>query len=371
MGCGATKAVQVQPADAVEPLAPGDHPGTSGIPSGVELELDRLSTLDDLPSGESGEPRVLLLGAGDCGKSTLFRQLQLLYGGTAAAKNSYVLAGAVRSHLFHTLREATQGMARLGIEFAEPQNIARAQTLLDVAKVDDATVRGLDDDVAAVGADAGLRDVLKRGAAVHLPESAAYFLDAASRILAPGYVPTGDDVLRMRVRTRGVALAQISAFGRDFEVVDVGGARTERRKWAGRLRGAAAVFWVGSLAEFDQPLYEDEEVNRLDESVALWRETAAMPELEGAALSVFLCKRDVLASKAAAADADALATLRARCAGSGGDADGADPSALVAQRYLDACPRLSKADVHAVDATDAKDVRAALDAAFRGLAKPV
>ena len=236
MGCGATKAVQVQPADAVEPLAPGDHPGTSGIPSGVELELDRLSTLDDLPSGESGEPRVLLLGAGDCGKSTLFRQLQLLYGGTAAAKNSYVLAGAVRSHLFHTLREATQGMARLGIEFAEPQNIARAQTLLDVAKVDDATVRGLDDDVAAVGADAGLRAVLKRGAAVHLPESAAYFLDAASRILAPGYVPTGDDVLRMRVRTRGVALAQVSAFGRDFEVVDVGGARTERRKWAGRLQ---------------------------------------------------------------------------------------------------------------------------------------
>ena len=95
MGCGATKAVQVQPADAVEPLAPGDYPGTSGIPSGVELELDRLSPLDDLPSGESGEPRVLLLGAGDCGKSTLFRQLQLLYGGTAAAKNSFVLAGAV------------------------------------------------------------------------------------------------------------------------------------------------------------------------------------------------------------------------------------------------------------------------------------
>ena len=275
---------------------------------------------------------MLLLGAGDCGKSTLFRQLQLLYGGTAAAKNSYVLAGAVRSHLFHTLREATQGMARLGIEFAEPQNIARAQALLDVAKVDDATVRGLDDDVAAVGADAGLRDVLKRGAAVHLPESAAYFLDAASRILAPGYVPTGDDVLRMRVRTRGVALAQISAFGRDFEVVDVGGARTERRKWAGGARRRRRLLGR-MLAEFDQPLYEDEEVNRLDESVALWRETAAMPELEGAALSVFLCKRDVLAAKAAAADADALATLRARCAGSGGDADGADPSALVAQRY--------------------------------------
>ena len=65
------------------------------------------------------------------------------------------------------------------------------------------------------------------------------------------------------------------------------------------------------------------------------------------------------------------ATLRARCAGSGGADDAADPSALVAQRYLDACPRLSKANIHAVDATDAKDVRAALDAAFRGLAKPV
>ena len=114
MGCGATKAVQVQPADAVAPLAPGDYPGTSGIPSGVELELDRRSTLDDLPSGESGEPRVLLLGAGDCGKSTLFRQLQLLYGGTAAAKNSYVLAGAVRSHLWPAYNDCRTMVAGSG-----------------------------------------------------------------------------------------------------------------------------------------------------------------------------------------------------------------------------------------------------------------
>ena len=306
---------------------------------------------------------MLLLGAGDCGKSTLFRQLQLLYGGTAAAKNSYVLAGAVRSHLFHTLREATQGMARLGIEFAEPQNIARAQTLLDVAKVDDATVRGLDDDVAAVGADAGLRAVLKRGAAVHLPESAAYFLDAASRILAPGYVPTGDDVLRMRVRTRGVALARKSRPSGATSRSSTSAARGR----APRRRGGCAAPPPSSGS--DRSPSSTSRSTRTRRSTASTRAsrcggTRRRCPSSRAPRSPSSCANATCSCHDPAADDRRALPRCARGAVDGGDADGADPSALVAQRYLDACPRLSKADVHAVDATDAKDVRAALDAAF-------
>jgi guanine nucleotide-binding protein G(i) subunit alpha len=57
------------------------------------------------------------------------------------------------------------------------------------------------------------------------------FFDAMPRTGAPGYVPTDDDILRTRVRSVGVQQEVFKVRGTTLKVFDVGGQRSERKKW--------------------------------------------------------------------------------------------------------------------------------------------
>jgi hypothetical protein len=48
-------------------------------------------------------------------------------------------------------------------------------------------------------------------------------------------------------------------------VVDVGGQRSERKKWIHCFDDVKAIVFVVSLAGYNQVLFEDEEMNRMHE----------------------------------------------------------------------------------------------------------
>lgn len=53
-----------------------------------------------------------------------------------------------------------------------------------------------------------------------------------SRIASPSYLPTEEDVLHTRVRSLGVVEQTFTVLKtRKLKVVDVGGQRSERKKW--------------------------------------------------------------------------------------------------------------------------------------------
>ena len=51
-----------------------------------------------------------------------------------------------------------------------------------------------------------------------------------------------------------------------FELVDVGGQRSERRKWIQCFDNVTAVLFIISLSDFNQVLAEDEFTNRSSQS---------------------------------------------------------------------------------------------------------
>ena len=55
---------------------------------------------------------------------------------------------------------------------------------------------------------------------------------------------------------------------------DVGGQRNERKKWIHCFDDVTAVIFVASLSEYDQVLYEDNTVNRMEEAVTLFSDIA-------------------------------------------------------------------------------------------------
>jgi len=90
--------------------------------------------------------------------------------------------------------------------------------------------------------------------------------------VAPGFVPSEADVLRTRVRTTGIVENEFEIQGNKFKMYDVGGQRNERKKWIHCFEKVTAVLFVGVLSEYDMVLYEDEKMNRMDETLSLFDE---------------------------------------------------------------------------------------------------
>lgn len=68
------------------------------------------------------------------------------------------------------------------------------------------------------------------GAAADLAFALSFF-DAISRIGQENYVPTDQDILRTRVRSTGITEERFRVKGHTLRVFDVGGQRSERKKW--------------------------------------------------------------------------------------------------------------------------------------------
>ncbi len=56
-----------------------------------------------------------------------------------------------------------------------------------------------------------------------------------------------------------------------FRIVDVGGQRSERRKWIHSFESVTSLIFLVALSEYDQKLLESKTENRLEESRALFK----------------------------------------------------------------------------------------------------
>lgn len=98
-------------------------------------------------------------------------------------------------------------------------------------------------------------------------------------------------------------------------MVDVGGQRSERRKWIHCFENVTSIIFLVALSEYDQILFEsDNEVhlilflvsnilmiesfqNRMEESKALFRTIITYPWFQNSSIILFLNKKDLLEEK--------------------------------------------------------------------------
>ncbi len=78
---------------------------------------------------------------------------------------------------------------------------------------------------------------------------------------------------------------------------DVGGQRSERRKWIHCFEDVTSIIFLAALSEFDQVLAESETDNRMEESVALFSSIMKYPWFKNASVILFLNKNDLLEEK--------------------------------------------------------------------------
>ena len=82
-----------------------------------------------------------------------------------------------------------------------------------------------------------------------------------------------------------------------ISLIDVGGQRSERRKWLHCFDSVNAVIFVVAMSEYDEVLSEDVDVNRMQESLKLFGTICNVRWFLNASLLLFLNKKDVFDEK--------------------------------------------------------------------------
>ncbi|KAI0044312.1 G-alpha-domain-containing protein [Auriscalpium vulgare] len=157
------------------------------------------------------------------------------------------------------------------------------------------------DDLARLWGSERVRAVLRRRR-VRVEEESGFFLDDLERITALDYMPSDDDVLKARLKTLGVSeykfqLEAGDQRGAEWRIVDVGGSRFQRQTWVPFFDDVDAIIFLAPISSFDQPLEEDAKVNRLEDSVLLWKSVCSNKLLANVDLVLFLNKCDILQRK--------------------------------------------------------------------------
>lgn len=269
----------------------GVDPAQKKVNSAIEKKLkdDRKKLANKI--------KLLLLGTGDSGKSTFCKQMRILYreGFSKSELEKYV----------DILRDnCLTGMARLlfacnewGYTIDIPRQI---KDQVDLVLNSTELTEEIADILQKLWTCDFVQKAFERNNELQLPGGSygtEYYIKHALRFASKDYIPTQEDVIKAKLRTSGINEVNFSVDAVDFTMVDVGGQRSERRKWLGSFVDVSAVIYLVAINEYDMNLEEDNKTNRMEESLKLWTKITGAQWFENTPFILFLNKSDLFAEK--------------------------------------------------------------------------
>jgi len=237
----------------------------------ITASIDR--NLQDNENKDEKIIKLLFLGAGGSGKSTLFKQLRHLYGDGLLEDLRRGYTSNIYGNLIIGIKTLLAGNLDMADEGLVTPCEEKVASLINNISEEDMISSETAKIIKLAWADKGMQQTWKNRSELQLQDSLAYFVDNVDRISASDFVPDKDDVLHVRAVTTGIVAENMKIKDRIFHIVDVGGQRSERRKWISCFDNVAGLIFVVSLIAYNQVLYEDESTNRMEESLKLFKKT--------------------------------------------------------------------------------------------------
>lgn len=270
-----------------------------------EIELARRSKqIDrDLKREErmiKRQVKLLLLGAGESGKSTFLKQMRIIHNVNYDVTSQLEFRKIIYQNIIKGMKVLVDAQKKLNIPLSNKDNELLGDQLLlfdNTASLNNTTFPQFKSMLHQLWSDKGIQRAFDRRNEYQLTDSVQYFLDSLDRVASSEYVPTLQDILYARKTTKGVIECRIDITGVPFLFVDVGGQRTQRQKWFQCFESVTSILFMASTSEYDQVLLEDRKTNRVQESRNIFDTIINNRIFERISVILFLNKIDLLVQK--------------------------------------------------------------------------
>ncbi|KAM6967317.1 guanine nucleotide-binding protein subunit alpha-13b [Tautogolabrus adspersus] len=251
--------------------------------------------------------KILLLGAGESGKSTFLKQMRIIHGQDFDQKAKEEFKATIFSNVIKGIRVLVDAREKLHIPWGNPSNQQHGDTMMAFdtrsamahghGMVEQKVFQHYLPSIWALWADEGIQNAYDRRREFQLGESVKYFLDNLEKLGLSGYLPSQQDILLARKPTKGIHEYDFEIKNVPFKMVDVGGQRSERRRWFECFDSVTSILFLVSSSEYDQVLMEDRLTNRLSESLNIFETIVNNRVFSNVSIILFLNKTDLLEEK--------------------------------------------------------------------------
>ncbi|XP_051789742.1 guanine nucleotide-binding protein subunit alpha-12a [Erpetoichthys calabaricus] len=246
--------------------------------------------------------RILLLGAGESGKSTFLKQMRIIHGKEFNQKALLEFRDTIFENIIKGMRVLVDAREKLGIPWQNTENEKHGMFVMAFENkagltVEPSTFQHYVPALRALWQDSGILEAYGRRNEFQLGESVKYFLDNLDRIGELNYLPSRQDILLARKATKGIVEHDFVIKKIPFKMVDVGGQRSQRQKWFQCFDGITSILFMVSSSEYDQVLMEDRRTNRLVESMNIFETIVNNKLFSNVSIILFLNKMDLLVQK--------------------------------------------------------------------------
>ncbi|KAI0411931.1 G-alpha-domain-containing protein [Xylaria grammica] len=221
-------------------------------------------------------PKFLILGTSESGKSTVLQGMKLALEGSYTLDEKLSFREIIWSNIVQSTRAILDTMEALNLPLDDHERLEYHVVTIYMQPALSETTPGpeVSEAISALWLDEGFQSAYNRRNEYQLNDNAAYYAEEIRRLTAPDYVPTDEDVLRARWKTTGITETWFSNSallqGLRCTILDVGGTRSERKKWIHGFPNTSAVLFTVDVTAYAKSLFEDDTVNRMQEQLALF-----------------------------------------------------------------------------------------------------
>ncbi|KDQ53440.1 hypothetical protein JAAARDRAFT_137170 [Jaapia argillacea MUCL 33604] len=243
--------------------------------------------------------KVLLLGSGDSGKSTILKQMRLIHHVPFSPQEIESYRQLVFNNLVFGLKYVFEAMVDMRLEVSE-ENIPYLVLVENASDIRDGEPFPSDYliPLKKLWSDESVQAAYQRGNEAALPENLQYFFPQINRLFKPDYTPSDLDIVNCRARTIGITetLFQLNK-QTEMLMIDVGGQKSERRKWIHCFQDVTSILFLVSLSGYDQCLVEDRDANQMQDAMTIWDSICHSQWFRTTSIILFLNKNDLFIKK--------------------------------------------------------------------------
>ncbi|KZV77441.1 heterotrimeric G protein alpha subunit 4 [Peniophora sp. CONT] len=242
--------------------------------------------------------KVLLLGSGDSGKSTILKQMRLIHRVPFKPEEVESYRQLIFNNLTQGMKYVIESMDDMGLEVSS-DNAHLVELIENAVDLRDGEAFPTDyyEPLQALWTDSGVQKAWERGNEAALPENLTYFFGAIDRLFDPAYIPTEQDIVHCRARTIGITETLFQLRDHEMLMVDVGGQKSERRKWIHCFQDVTSILFLVSLSGYDQCLVEDKDANQMQDAMTIWDSICHSQWFKQTSIILFLNKNDLFENK--------------------------------------------------------------------------